>query len=421
MKNITIVLLLLTQIGFSQNKEISLKECYDQMMLNYPLVNDSEIYNQVSELKVKNLNTEWLPKLELKAQATYQSDVVAFDLNIPIPGIELPEAAKDQYKATIDINQMIYDWGRIKNARKIEEWNLKINQQNNSVELNKLKEQINKFYFAILILQKNEELMNLMLNDIEQKQVMVESGVRNGVLLPSDLYILQAEKLKLKQDINQLTNQRIAAIQILAEITGMDLGSDVSLILGDYQLINNLELKRPEHDLFSYQTEQLNTSVLAVSKQNMPMVFAFGQVGYGKPGLNMLNNEFDSFYYIGIGLSWKFWDWNQNRRQRNILSLNKNLVQNKLESFNKQVNIALCNEIASIENYQTALISDQEIINLRKEITKSTFAKLENGVITSTQYITELSAETQAKINYETHKIQLVQSKVNYLYIIGKL
>jgi len=420
MRRILIVLMLLANLGYAQNKEINLKDCYDQLLINYPLVNDTEIYNQVNELKLKNLNSEWLPKAELKAQATYQSDVFALEIDLPIT-VDLPEGSRDQYKATVDINQLIYDWGRIKNLKKTEEWNLKINKQNNLVELNKLKEQINKFYFAILIIQKNEELLNVMLNDIDKKELTVTSGVKNGVLLPSDLSVLQAEKLKLKQNISQLTNQRLAAIQILAEITGMDLSSDVQLSLTDYELNDSVEFLRPEHILFDYQSEQINASSNVVLKQNKPMFFAFGQLGYGKPGLNMLYDEFDSYYYLGVGLSWKFWDWNQNKRQREILTLNKNLIGSKRESFNKQIQIALNNEIANIENYQSSLITDIEIIKLREEVTKSAFSKLENGVITSTQYVTELGSETQAKINYETHKIQLIQSKANYLYLKGEI
>jgi len=263
--------------------------------------------------------------------------------------------------------------------------------------------------------------LNVMLNDIDKKELTVTSGVKNGVLLPSDLSVLQAEKLKLKQNISQLTNQRLAAIQILAEITGMDLSSDVQLSLTDYELNDSVEFLRPEHILFDYQSEQINASSNVVLKQNKPMFFAFGQLGYGKPGLNMLYDEFDSYYYLGVGLSWKFWDWNQNKRQREILTLNKNLIGSKRESFNKQIQIALNNEIANIENYQSSLITDIEIIKLREEVTKSAFSKLENGVITSTQYVTELGSETQAKINYETHKIQLIQSKANYLYLKGEI
>ena len=420
MKRFIILFLFINQLGFAQTKEISLSDCYDQLYINYPLVNDGETYNRISELKIKNMNTDWLPKSELKAQATYQSEAFALDIDLPIV-VDLPEGSRDQYKATVDINQLIYDWGRIKSSKKAEEWNLKINHQSTQVELNKLKEQINKFYFAILILQKNEELMSLMLNDIEQKQLTVESGVKNGVLLISDLNVLQAEKRKIKQNITQLINQRLAAIRILSEITGMDLDSYVKLVIPDYELNGKTEFKRPEHDLFDYQAEQIDASVHVLSKQNWPMVFAFGQLGYGKPGLNMLNDEFDSFYYVGVGLNWKFWDWNQNRRQREILNLNKSFLVSKRESLDKQLNIALDNEIANIEIYQAALITDIEIIRLREDVTRSATSKLDNGVITSTQYLTELNAETQAKINYETHKIQLVQSKANYLYIIGEI
>src|SRR6056297_2001353 len=200
MKKLILFFLLIGNIALAQQNEISLQNCYDQMFQNYPLVKDSVIYSNINELKIKNLKSGWLPQTELKAQATYQSDVINIDIDIPMGDIQIPQADKDQYKATVDINQLIYDWGRIKSARKIENAELKINQQNNRVELNKLKEQINKFYFAILILQKNEELMTTMIQEINKKQSTVESGIDNGVLLPSDLNVLKAEKLKLRQN-----------------------------------------------------------------------------------------------------------------------------------------------------------------------------------------------------------------------------
>ena len=155
--------------------------------------------------------------------------------------------------------------------------------------------------------------------------------------------------------------------------------------------------------------------------QNKPTVFAFSQLGYGKPGLNMINDEFDSYYVVGVGLKWNFWDWNNTKRKKKIVSFNKDLITTQENTFNKQLNVALKNEKAKIEIYEKAIESDKEIIKLREEVTESARSKLDNGVITSTDYITELTAETQAKLKYETHKIQLVQSKVNYLYIKGAI
>ena len=331
------------------------------------------------------------------------------------------EADKDQYKATVDINQLIYDWGRIKSSRLVENADFKINQQNTNVELNKIMDQINKFYFAILILNKNEELLKVMMEDLDSKEKSVESAVKNGVLLSSDLSALRAEKIKLRQNINELELQRNAAIDVLSEITGMPIEYSTTLQVPDIEVTDSAQFKRPELVLFDYQKEKLDLISKLVSKQNKPTIFSFAQLGYGKPGLNMVNDEFDTFYYLGIGLKWNFWDWNKTSRNKQIVLLNKDLITTQESNFNKQLSVATKNELANIEIYKQALASDEEIIKLRKEVTQSARSKLDNGVITSTDYITELGKETEAKISYETHKLKLIQSKVNYLYIKGEI
>jgi len=420
MKRLIIILLFITNLAFAQTQKVQLSDCYESMLKNYPLAIQGDIYSKSSELNVENLKAKWLPSSEFKAQATYQSDVFELDIDIPLT-IDMPEMSKDQYKATIDINQLIYDWGRIKAAKQVESTNLKVNNQNTQVELNKIKEQINKFYFAILILQRNEEVLTVMLNDLESKKKSVESGVKNGVLLNSDLSSLKAEIIKVKQSVQEIQNHRFTTIEVLSEITGMNFSNETEFEMPVYSIENQSELNRPEHILFDYQKEKLDATSGMISKQNKPTVFAFTQLGYGKPGLNMLSEQFDSYYYVGIGVSWKFWDWSTTKREKQLISLNKELITTQENSFNKQIQVALKNESSKIKIYEEAIESDKEIIKLREEVSESARLKLDNGVITSTEYITELSKETQAKITFETHKIQLVQSKVNYLYIKGEI
>ena len=38
-----------------------------------------------------------------------------------------------------------------------------------------------------------------------------------------------------------------------------------------------------------------------VGKRRMPVLYAFGQTGYGKPGYNMLSDEWDFYYLVGAG------------------------------------------------------------------------------------------------------------------------
>jgi outer membrane protein TolC len=199
------------------------------------------------------------------------------------------------------------------------------------------------------------------------------------------------------------------------------LSNETVFEIPDYEFDDTDNLNRPEIVLFNYQKEKLDATSKIISKQNKPTAFAFTQLGYGKPGLNMTSDQFDSFYYIGVGLKWKFWDWSKTKNEKQILSLNKDLISTQERSFTIQMNLALKNERANIKTYEDAIESDIEIIKLREEISESARSKLDNGIITSTDYITELSKETSAKINFETHKIKLIQSKINYLYIKGEL
>ena len=62
---------------------------------------------------------------------------------------------------------------------------------------------------------------------------------------------------------------------------------------------------------------------------------------------------------------------------------------------------------------------DNEIIALRTEVKNVTKSQLENGVVTSSDYIRELNAEDTAKQNLEIHKIQLLLAQYNYKITTG--
>jgi flagellar hook-associated protein FlgK len=66
------------------------------------------------------------------------------------------------------------------------------------------------------------------------------------------------------------------------------------------------------------------------------------------------------------------------------------------------------------------LTQDDAIVELQEDVTKSSSSKLDNGIITSSDYLEDLNKEIQAKLNREYHQIQLSQSIAEYNRIIGK-
>lgn len=148
-------------------------------------------------------------------------------------------------------------------------------------------------------------------------------------------------------------------------------------------------------------------------------MFGFGQAGYGRPGLNMLSTKFDTYYMVGIGFSWNVLDWKTTLRQQQVLKLQQDLIQTKQKSFVQNIELATSQQEKQITQYTELLKSDQELIEVRERITKTSASKLENGAITTADYIQDLNAETTARLMLETHRIQLREAMIRLENIRG--
>ena len=73
-----------------------------------------------------------------------------------------------------------------------------------------------------------------------------------------------------------------------------------------------------------------------------------------------------------------------------------------------------------VEKYKQLTATDTEIVTLRAKIKENASVRLANGIITSSDYITELNAENQVMLNQKLHEIQWLQAQYNYQLVIGK-
>ena len=194
----------------------------------------------------------------------------------------------------------------------------------------------------------------------------------------------------------------------------MEIGSSSVFLLSTFLTVNDKNIKRPELDLFHLKKEAIKTSENLILKQNAPNLVGFATGGYGNPGLNMLDNSFQTFYQVGIKLNWTVFDWNSNKKERESLLINKDIINNEVEIFNLNTNIELRQQEFEMKKIESFISSDYEIIELRKVILQSAESQLKNGVITSSAYITELTNLFEDETNLKTHKIQLLLIKANY-------
>ena len=400
-------------------QQLSLATAYELSQKNYPAVKQKDLVRQTAGISVENLQKGFLPQFSLSGQATYQSDVTK--VSVPIPGVKIEAPGKDQYKLLADVNQLIYDGGLTREQKSLQQLNARVEEQKVEVELYKVKERINQLYLSILYLDEQLKQVELVKKDIETGMKKVDAQVQNGVAFKSNLNMLKAELLKTGQRSVELMTSRKGLVDALSLFIGQELDPFVRLEQPEQRPPAAAEnaIARPELKLYSEQQKLIGQQNKLIHARNLPKASLFAQAGYGRPGLNMLKNDF-SFYSIGgVRFNWSLGGLYTKKKEKEQVQINQKMVDVQQETFLLNTNSQLKQQQSEIEKLQQLISSDEEIIALRKTVTEAAKAQLENGVITANDFLKEVNAEDQARQALITHRVQLLQAQINYQTISG--
>ena len=406
-------------------KILTLKECYEKAMTANALAGEKDAYSKISRLKDDNLSKGWLPTLDANGSILYNSSVIDFSStlgSLPIPGIAsaIKPLPHDQYKVTVEINQTIYDGGAIKGARDLEKTELSVNEKQTETDLYKLRGQINSFYFNLLLIARQKELLNNFLGIITRRISSMQSALNNGVIIKSDIDVLSAEKIKLEQQLSENDIRKVALLKVLSDITGSEIDASTEFILPSLSAELTNELSRPELQLFDLRKEQLNASIKLIDAKRMPKAFGFATLGYGNPpGSNFFKDQFAPYYILGAGIKWNIFDWNKSKNERQVITIQEGMIDSRKTDMTDNLKRLLESKNAEINSLKGLIETDSGLIALRKRITASAESQYQNGTITATEYLNELNSEHQAMINFEIHKINLSVARIEYLNISG--
>jgi outer membrane protein TolC len=417
MKKLLLILFLPIQLVFGQNVT-SLDSCYTWARENYPNLKQSESWKSITSLNQENIKTNYYPKVTLNGQASYQSDVIEIDL--PIPGVTNPTVPKDQYKIYADLRQTIWDGGISEASSQLEEALLTSNLSELEIELYQLNQQVAQTFFLALVIKEQLNVLTEQKKVLSEKLKLVESGIKNGILEKSTGLVIKAEILNIEQREIELDAIKNATYKMLSILTGKPNLQNTELKYNEPQTNFGQIINRPEFQYFSSRTDALETSKNVLSKTRNPKFFGFGQAGYGKPGLNILNPNFDTYFLVGAGVSWNAFDWKNTTRKKQVIAYQQEIIQLQKETFTQNIELLLVQQKEQILKIEKMLENDQKMVTLRTEITKAAASKLENEVITASDYIQEMQNETVAKLSYELHKVQLSNAKEKYNIVSGK-
>ncbi|MBN9286060.1 MULTISPECIES: TolC family protein [unclassified Flavobacterium] len=387
---------------------LTIENCYALASEHYPLAKQRELILKSRDYSIENISKGYLPQVNIVGQASYQSEVT--QVPIQLPNTAIPVLDKDQYKIYGEINQVVYDGGMIKQQKLSQESKSLVEAQKLEVELYKLKERINDLYFGILLVNEQLRQNALKKDDIALGIKKTEAQLANGTVFRSSLDILKAEYLTVSQQTLTLLSNKKAYLNMLALFLNKPL-DDNTLLVTPVPPVLSTQNNRPELGLFEQQAKNIDIQQQAITIKNIPKLNLFFQGGMGKPALNMLSNDFEAYYIGGIRLNWSLFGYYTQRKEKDLLNINKEDISIQKETFLFNTNYQLQQQNEEISRLSGYLISDQEIISLRGSIKKAALAQLENGVSTTSDYLREVNAEDTARQNKILHQIQLLAAQ----------
>lgn len=396
-------------IGLAQ----TLQECQQAAEQNYPLIRQYDLIEKTTELTVANIQKGWLPQISASAQATYQSDVVAWPEQMGViyqqMGLDMKGLKKDQYRVGIDINQTVYDGGAISSQAAIAREQGNVQAAQNEVNLYQVRKRVNEMYFALLLLEDqirlNQDLQELLAGS-EKKLESMEKG---GIASKSDYQNVKAERMNVVQQGIDLESQRRMLQTMLSTLCGIEVNNVQKPPVAEISGVNN----RPEMRLFSSQLRLADAQEKALNAALMPKLGVFAQGFYGYPGYNMfedmLNHKWSLNGMVGARLTWNIGALYTRKNDKAKIQLQRDMTENSRDVFLFNSNLEQIQQNEEIARYKRLMADDEEIIALRSSVRKAAESKLSHGIIDVNDLVREINQENAAKVQRSMHEILMLK------------
>lgn len=407
--------LLVSLSSFAQDYT-TLDQVLNAASSHYPLVQQRDLVEQSKDFNLAALNRAFLPQLSINGQATYQSDVTELPIKINIPGFTVEGLDKDQYRATADVSQILFDGGNISAQKNITRASAAVEQQRINVELQKMREKVRQLFLGVLMMDEQIRQTEIVASDLSAGIKKMEAALKNGTAFRSQLAVLQAEEIRNRQRKTELEQTRLTLLKSLSLFTGVEYSPTMQFetpvsIVG--LPAAKIDINRPELSLYKEQEQLSLAQRKQIGVKSLPKLSLFAQGGYGRPGLNMLDNDFAWFYIAGARLNWNLGALYSLRAERQVNSISRSSINVQRELYLLNANITVEQYRNDIEKYSNLLKDDKELVALRDEIKRSAKAQLDNGIITSSDYLREVNAADQARQFQLLHELQLLQTQLD--------
>lgn len=398
---------------------LSLQDAIQKILATHPSVKEAEEAINIADANINLAKSAYMPDVDVTASYSHIGPVSVID--IPTLG-KFQFYPADNYAASLNYKQTLYDFGKTSNNVKLEQENKNLSSQNIDLVKQRLALATVNSYYAVVFLQEAIRIKNDELKNLQDHLQFIEKKQSTGSATSYELLITRVKLSNTQSQKTDLETAQKTQSAVLNSLLGQPISTISKVKKGEAPLIPELV----EDSLLNYAyTHRIEMAIskeketLAVFRYNMVKsqnnpVFSFQASGGAKNGYEPELNKVHPNYVVGVGLRVPIFDGF--RLKNNLSQVQAAINTTAMESDLTRRNIA--NEVIENESNKNASFTKIGQFELQVQQAKEAYelAKIsyQAGVITNLDL---LDAETGLSESY----LLLLKARIDYSVAIYRL
>ena len=406
--------------GYSQ--QLTLEECCDIAAANNKQGKLADFSIQKAQLQLKNMNSNFLPKLSATGGYLYADKDFGAEL---MPSVAAELNLNNTYTGGVQIEQPLFLGGKLFAVRKMAQTGLSIAGLNKEKTESDIRFETEKAYWNVVKAKELQKVSQQFLQTVDELYRTVENYYSTGMASQNELLKVKVKINEAKLSLKRSENSVRLAKMSLCHLMGMPMNKDIDVInnLSDIKAvdtnIHSVE-NRLEYKILSENIQLKNQEIKAVRSDFLPRVGLVAGYNYmNGVKLNGTKLISDDVFAVMVSVKVPLFHWGEGMRKVKSAQIEKQMAIVQRDEFTEKMQLEVSQALNMLDESELEIILTESAFNEATESLRESRKNYETGMETLVNYMDTQSIWQKSWAEFVSAKINYQIAKANYLKVSG--
>ena len=407
--------------GYSQ--QLTLEECCDIAAANNKQGKLADFSIQKAQLQLKNMNSNFLPKLSATGGYLYADKDFGAEL---MPSVAAELNLNNTYTGGVQIEQPLFLGGKLFAVRKMAQTGLSIAGLNKEKTESDIRFETEKAYWNVVKAKELQKVSQQFLQTVDELYRTVENYYSTGMASQNELLKVKVKINEAKLSLKRSENSVRLAKMSLCHLMGMPMNKDIDVInnLSDIKVvdtnIHSVE-NRLEYKILSENIQLKNQEIKAVRSDFLPRVGLVAGYNYmNGVKLNGTKLISDDVFAVMVSVKVPLFHWGEGMRKVKSAQIEKQMAIVQRDEFTEKMQLEVSQALNMLDESELEIILTESAFNEATESLRESRKNYETGMETLVNYMDTQSIWQKSWAEFVSAKINYQIAKVTYLKALGQ-